>query len=121
MPAQMLDDEAVAGVLTYVLSSFGNSGAPVTAQEVAAVRKTTKFPTYAALEKASAYAPLPQAPEGWAVREVAQLPEFCTRLAGGGKGDVFVLSQNGTVFRLDRAGGTVAPIISASDYLDVAA
>src|SRR4051812_11236191 len=53
MPAQMLDDEAVAGVLTYVLSSFGNSGAPVTAQEVAAVRKTTKFSTFAALEKAS--------------------------------------------------------------------
>jgi glucose/arabinose dehydrogenase len=120
MPAQMLDDATAAGVLTYVLNSWGNSGAPVTAAEVAEVRKTSRFPTYAALEKASAFAPLPAAPEGWAVREVAQLPDFCTRLARGPIGEVFALGQNGTIYRVDVAGGTVMPIISAGDYLDAA-
>jgi nitrite reductase (NO-forming) len=38
MPAQPLSDDEVATVLTYVYSSFGNSGAPVTADEVKAVR-----------------------------------------------------------------------------------
>lgn len=119
MPAQMLDDDAVAAVLTYVMNSWGNSAPPITPREVAEVRKTTKFPTFAALQKASAYAPLPKPPEGWAVREVAQLPEFCTRLAGGSGGDVFALAQNGTVYRLDVAGGAAFPIVAASDYLEL--
>ncbi len=34
MPAQTLSDEEIAAVLTYVYSSFGNSGAPVTVGEV---------------------------------------------------------------------------------------
>ncbi len=38
MPAQPLGDEEVALVLTYVYSNFGNSGAPVTAAEVKALR-----------------------------------------------------------------------------------
>ncbi len=117
MPAQMLDDQQVADVLTYVLSSWGNRGEPVTAGEVAKVRSTTRFPTFAALQKAGAYAPLPAAADGWTLREVAQLPEFCTRLAGGGKGEVYVLAQNGTVYLLNRAGSSVVPIIQAGDYL----
>jgi len=38
MPALGLDDEAVANVLTYVYSQWGNSGAEVTPAEVKAVR-----------------------------------------------------------------------------------
>src|SRR3954466_5902579 len=71
MPAQMLDDEQAAAVLTYVGTSWGNALKPFDAAEVAKVRKTTKFPTFAALTKASAYQPLPQAPDGWTVKEVA--------------------------------------------------
>lgn len=37
-----LDDEKLAGVLTYVRNSFGNSGDPVTADEVAKVREESK-------------------------------------------------------------------------------
>ncbi len=38
MPPQGLNDEEIAAVLTYMYSNFGNSGAPVTADEVKAVR-----------------------------------------------------------------------------------
>jgi nitrite reductase (NO-forming) len=38
MPPQQLNDDEVAAVLTYVYTSMGNSGTPVTAAEVAAVR-----------------------------------------------------------------------------------
>lgn len=36
-----LDDERVARILTYVRASWGNSGGPVTPEEVAAVRRET--------------------------------------------------------------------------------
>ncbi len=38
MPPQQLTDDEIASVLTYVYSNFGNSGSPVTADEVKAVR-----------------------------------------------------------------------------------
>jgi nitrite reductase (NO-forming) len=38
MPPQQLSDDEVAAVLTYVYSSFGNSGGTVTASEVKAIR-----------------------------------------------------------------------------------
>ena len=38
MPPQQLNDEEIAAVLTYVYSSFGNTGGAVTAAEVKAVR-----------------------------------------------------------------------------------
>jgi nitrite reductase (NO-forming) len=38
MPAQQLNDEEVAAVLTYVYSSWDNGGGTVTAEEVKAVR-----------------------------------------------------------------------------------
>lgn len=38
MPPQNLNDQEVADVLTYVYSSFGNSGGAVTVDEVKAVR-----------------------------------------------------------------------------------
>ena len=38
MPAQQLNDEEIASVLSYVYSNFGNGGTAVTADEVKAVR-----------------------------------------------------------------------------------
>jgi mono/diheme cytochrome c family protein len=38
-PHNFLSDEEIAGVLTYVRNSFGNSSSEVTAEEVAAIRK----------------------------------------------------------------------------------
>ncbi len=118
MPAQMLDDAEAAAVLTYVGTAWGNTLKPFDAAEVAKVRKTTKFPTFAALTKASAYQPLPKAPDGWTVKEVAQLPEFCTRFASNGKGEIYLLSGHGNVYRIDAAAGALEPRIKALDYLE---
>ncbi|HEV7405883.1 MAG TPA: PQQ-dependent sugar dehydrogenase [Chthoniobacteraceae bacterium] len=118
MPAQMLDDAQAAAVLTYVGASWGNKLRPFEAAEVAKVRKTSNFKTYAELTKASAYQPLPKAPDGWTVKEVAQLPEFCTRFAGNGKGDIYVIAGKGNVYRLDPAAGAVELRIKALDYLE---
>ncbi len=117
MPAQVLNDPQAAAVLTYITGSWGNTAEPFTAEEVRIARKGSKFPTFAELEKAAAYAPLPGAPAGWTLTEAAQLPEFCTRLAGGGKsGPVLALGQQGTVYRLDQ--GAAVPWIPGLSYLD---
>ena len=70
-------------------------------------------------KRLSSYAPLSAAPAGWTLRQVAELPEFCTRLAGH-EGHYYVLAQNGTVYLLDVAQGAVTPIIRAAEYLDTA-
>ena len=117
MPAQILDDAEVAAVLTFVTNSWGNEARAFTAKEVAAGREESQFKTYAELLKSTEYLPLPTAPAGFALREVARLPEFCTRLAGGEKG-VYVLAQSGGVYALDMAAGALTPILKADEYLE---
>ena len=117
MPAQILDDAEVAAVLTFVMNSWGNEARAFTAKEVAAGRAESQFKTYAELLKSTEYLPLPKAPAGFTLREVARLPEFCTRLAGGEKA-VYVLAQSGGVYALDMAAGALTPIIKAEEYLD---
>lgn len=116
MPAQVLNDGEVAEVLTYVTNSWGNKADVFTAKEVAAARKKSRFPTYAALVRSTAYQPLPTAPAGFTLREVVALPEFCTRLAGGEKG-VYVMGQLGTVYAVDLA-GALTRVIRAEEYLE---
>lgn len=119
MPAQILDDSQVADVLTYVGSGWGNHAPAFAADEVAAVRATSRFKTFDALLKATAYQPLPSAPAGWSVREVVQLPEFIVRMTGDHQGKVFyLLGQNGDVYALDPASAALTKIIRAADYLD---
>jgi glucose/arabinose dehydrogenase/mono/diheme cytochrome c family protein len=119
MPAQVLDDQEVADVLTYTVNSWENQAPAFTAEEVKRARAKSRFPTFEKLVKATAFQPLPKPPEGWQVREVAQLPEFCTRLAtrGGGK-PVYALGQRGTVHAIDPATGAIWAVIRAQDYLD---
>lgn len=117
MPAQMLDDAEVAAVLTFVTNSWGNEARAFTVKEVAAGRAKSQFKTYAELLKSAEFRPLPKAPAGFKLREVARLPEFCTRLAGGEKA-VYVLAQNGGVYELDMAAGALTPIIRPDEYLD---
>jgi glucose/arabinose dehydrogenase len=117
MPAQVIDDQGVADVLTYALNSWGNSTDPFTAKEVATERKQSRFATYDLLLKATAFQPLPTPPRGWKVREVAQLPEFCTRLATRGDGEpVYVLSQRGSIYFIDLTSGALQPMIRTTDY-----
>jgi glucose/arabinose dehydrogenase len=117
MPAQVIDDQGVADVLTYAMNSWGNSADPFTAKEVAAARKQSRFATYDLLLKATAFQPMPAPPNGWKVREVAQLPEFCTRLATRGDGaPVYVLSQRGSIYFIDLISGALQPLIRTTDY-----
>jgi glucose/arabinose dehydrogenase len=117
MPAQVLDDQAVADVLTYAMNSWGNSADAFTEKEVAKARKQSRFATYDLLLKATAFQPLPKPPKGWKVREVAQLPEFCTRLATRGDGaPVYVLTQRGGIYFIDLTSGALQPLIRTTDY-----
>lgn len=121
MPIQMLDDAQIADVLTYAGNSWGNATPPFTAEEVARVRATTRFKTYETLLRAGTFAPLPAPPPGFTVREVAQLPEFCTRLASTPRRrGLYVLALGGTVYRLDEGAPALVPVIAASEYLDPA-
>ena len=63
------------------------------------------------------YAELPEAPEGWKVREVFRLPGHPVRIAGfdGGR-RLFVLCQNGDVWRVDPASGQGELVLTGSDY-----
>lgn len=120
MPPAVLDDRSVADVLTYVGSSWGNALPEFTPEEVAAVRAKSEFKTYEALVKANAYAELPKAPAGFALRELYRLPEFATRMASDGRGlKLYVLGQGGSVSRLDIGARKWTNLIHAEDYIDV--
>ena len=116
MPAVLLDDSQVADVLNFVLHTWDNGTLEVKAPTVAAIRRTTDFPTYEKLVAAGQFRPMPTAPEGFAVSEFVRLPDFATRLAGDGKGNrLYVLGQHGTVWSLDLATRKLTPIIVQSD------
>jgi len=105
---------SVADVLTFVFSSWGNTEKTVMPDEVAKVRRTSKFATYEALVRAHAFAPLPAPPKGMKIRELVQLPDFATRLAGPDRdGAVYVLGQKGVVYRLDVANTLIAADFSS--------
>ena len=96
MPPVIIDDDEVAAVLTFVVTSWGNRGAAFTADEVRAVRATTPFKTFAELKAAGDYRPLPAAPREFSIREVVRLGDFGVRLAGDGRGGpLYVLGQAG--------------------------
>lgn len=119
MPPSTLNDAEVADVLTYARNDWGNAGEAVSAEEVKGVRATTKFKTYEALVRASGFAPLPKAPAGFTMREVVRLPDNPTRLASDGQGKVlYVLCNNGNVWRVDVAHGTFRLLLRGEHYLD---
>ena len=121
MPLVVLSDAEASAVLSHVFSSWGNEEKPVTAAEVAEERARTKFPTYAKLVAAQSYAPLPSPPEGWALREVGQLPISPTRLLHrAGDATVLMLELNGNVWRFDPATGVSELALPASTYIDPA-
>jgi mono/diheme cytochrome c family protein len=119
MPAQILDDAEVADVLSYIATSWSNKAAPFTAAEVKAVRRKTRFETYEKLVESAQYKPLPAAPAGFKLREVAPAPEFLTRLAAdAGRKHVYALASTGNVYALDLGMGALVLVIKATDYLD---
>jgi mono/diheme cytochrome c family protein len=104
MPPAMLDDQEVADVMTFVTHSWGNVPRDVTAREVSSARRKTRFKTFRQLQRASVYPPLPKAPKGFVLREVARLPIRGVRMASDGKGMViYVLAEGGDVWRVEVA------------------
>lgn len=117
MPAIALDDGQVADVLTYVLNAWGNPGGNVSLDEVRYARSTTNWKTFEDLKAASDFRPLPKAPEGFTLRELARLPDFATRLASDGKGKtLYVLGQTGSVWRLDVESGSFKQLIRPKNF-----
>jgi len=66
------------------------------------------------------YPKLPEPPAGFALREIARLPDFPTRLASDGKGGpLFILCQSGDVYRVDPNEPKSQPrrVLAAGNYL----
>jgi hypothetical protein len=119
MPPAMLDDTEVADLFTFVMNSWGNPGGEVGADTVRKVRATTAFPTLEQLKQSSTYAPLPPAPEGFQLREVVRLAHKGVRLASDGEGKtLYVLSENGDVWRLSTENGALRQVLWAKRYLE---
>lgn len=115
MPPAPYTDEQLADVLTFVHNSFGNSNGPVTVQEVEKIHRQVAGPQTVA--EPYPYAPLPKAPEGFTLREVARMPNHPTRIASDGKGKtLYVLCENADVWRVDIASGAVERILNGEDY-----
>ncbi len=120
MPAQILNDQQVADVLTYAGNAWGNTSPVFTTDEVRNARSQSRFPTYEKLLESAEYRPLPAAPAGFTLREVAKSPEFFTRLAlDPVRKTVYALADKGNVYVLDLAVGAFVQIIKASDYLEL--
>jgi len=120
MPAQILDDAQLTDVLTYAGNSWGNQHPVFTLDEVRDGRSKSRFPTYQELLASAEYRPLPAAPPGFALKEVAKLPEFFTRLASDRRHKaIYGLAQTGSVYLLDPAAGAFGQIIKATDYLNL--
>ncbi|MBC7368671.1 MAG: PQQ-dependent sugar dehydrogenase, partial [Undibacterium sp.] len=123
MPAAgaSLDDDQVAAVLTHVRASWGNHGDTVTPAEVARVRATLA-PTGGGPQKADPFAPLPAAPAGFRLRDLAHLPAKTIRfVTAPGAGWLILLGEKGDLYRLDLATAAITHLLAAKDYADVAA
>jgi glucose/arabinose dehydrogenase/mono/diheme cytochrome c family protein len=119
MPPVAVDDSGIADLLTYVRSAWGNTGDPVNSDEVKSIRSKTRYPTFEALQAASVYPPLPSPPDGFTLREVVRTPTHCVRMASDGKGDIiYMLCENGDVWRLQPSSGYLKQILWAERYLD---
>jgi mono/diheme cytochrome c family protein len=118
MPLMVLNDEDVAAVMTWIGSSFGNNLVEFTVEEVARTRAKTKFPTFAGLNAAHGYAPLPAPPPGWSLREYCQLPVQPARLARRpDNGHICVLSSAGEVWSVHPETGDTVPLLRPKDYI----
>jgi len=118
MPPVAINDEEVADLFTYVLNSWGNPGGGISAALVKKVRSRSAFRSFESLQKASAFAPLSNPPEGFTVREVTRMPQRCVRMTSDGEGHVlYVLTESGDVYRVETETGTTRQILWPKSYL----
>jgi glucose/arabinose dehydrogenase len=121
MPLIALPDEEMAALLTWVGAQWGNALPAFTVEEVAGARAKTKFPTFDSLSGANSYQPLPPAPEGWTLKEFAQLPIQPARMAKRpDTGALLELASSGAVWSVnpDTQPPAVTPLLQPRDYID---
>jgi glucose/arabinose dehydrogenase len=120
MPPVMLEDGPLADVLTYVRNSWGNAEGVVTAEEVAAVRSKTAYPTYERMVASTRFPPLPAPPDGFSLREVVKMPSNPVRIASDGTGkSLYILTGgNGDVWRLDPGASVLKQVFWGDKYLE---
>ncbi|RBP47826.1 glucose/arabinose dehydrogenase [Roseimicrobium gellanilyticum] len=119
MPPVMLEDADLAAIFSHVYSSWGNSGNAPTAEEIASVRKKTKFPTLAALKAAMGGGVLPAAPEGWELKVGVELSFSPVRLAMHADGEtVLALSQQGDIWQWKPGDSVATKLFDGADYID---
>lgn len=116
MPPILLTDEQVAAVLTFVRKTWNNATDIISVAQVNEVRSKSRFKTYEALKAAADYAPLPKAPEGFAIREVARFTENPVRLALKGR-ELYALSDAGNIWRVETS-GRVQQTLRSDEYLE---
>jgi glucose/arabinose dehydrogenase/mono/diheme cytochrome c family protein len=118
MPPIMLNDDAAADVLTFVLNSWGNPGGRVTTADVKAIRALTPFRTFEELQVAADFHPLPPAPAGFTLSELVRLPDFGVRLASDHRGGpLYILGQNGGVWVFDAKAANLKQILWPKDFV----
>jgi glucose/arabinose dehydrogenase len=116
MPPAPYNDQELADVLSFVHNSFGNSNGPVAVEQVRAIRAQVAATDM--VSDPNPYPPLPVVPEGFTLREVARLPNYPTKITSDGTGRaLYVLSQNGDVWRVDVASGELKRILDGDDYI----
>ena len=120
MPAPgPLDDQQIADVLTYVRSSWGNTGDEVAVADVKRVRAELAA---ADPDKTDPFAPLPKPPEGFKLREVVRLPVHGVKLATMPGADwIMVLNNSGEIYRLEPATGNLVRLVVPKDYAELGA
>ena len=119
MPPVLLEDAELAAIFAHICRSWGNTAAPASVEEIAAVRARTKFPTLAALKAAMVGGQLPAAPAGWELKIAAELSFSPVRLASHPDGEsILILSQQGNVWTWKPGDANVAPLFDNAVYID---
>ncbi len=119
MPPVMLDDDQLVAVFSHVFSSWGNTAKAPDRAEIAAVRGSSKYKNFAALNTALASSPLPAPPPGWDLRVAVELGFSPARMAAHPDGEhVLVLAVNGDIWSWNPADNALALVFGGASYID---
>ena len=77
-----------------------------------------RYVSFAALVASNGFAPAPDVPRGWRLREVVRMPDQPTRMTSDAAGNLlYVLTLHGDVYKLDPNDGSLARVVDRAAYL----